>query len=102
MAVVRGPCKGGPHNQRWSSSRNLSVQYQFLRQLPNGTKRCSLPSNGQACPRLECFNNACHPLASSGNAEIMHEFSHTRLARLSTRSSRFCFFVNSRKGGGLG
>src|SRR5437667_10540382 len=31
----------------------------------------------------------------------MHEFSHTRNARLSTRSSRFYFLVTSRKGGGL-
>src|SRR5882724_2250141 len=31
----------------------------------------------------------------------MHEFSHTRLARLSTRSGSFFFLVNSRKGGGL-
>src|SRR6266581_8240523 len=32
---------------------------------------------------LECFNNACHLLASSGNAEIIkHESPHARLAAL--------------------
>jgi hypothetical protein len=50
----------------------------------------------------ECFNNAGDLLASRSNSEIMHQFSHTRLARLSTRSGRFCFLVNSKQGGGLG